>query len=206
VSIDESARVDGRRARRERNRAAVIDALLSLIDEGHVPPSTDDIAERAGVSVSSLFRYFESLDDLQEQTIERHLERFADLFEIRAMGVGPLADRIDRLVDTRITLYRSIAPVARLARARGLDSPRVADKLAEIRAGFIRQIRDHFAPELATLPRADGNDLVVLIDALTSFESWDLARTTHGCSDRLVRRAWTAGVAGISDRFVPTGP
>lgn len=206
MSIEELARVDGRRARRERNRAAVIDALLSLIDENHLPPSTDDIAERAGVSVSSLFRYFESLDDLQEQTIQRHFERFAPRFEIAAIGAGSLADRIDRLVDARMTLYRSIAPVARLARSRRLENPRIADTLAGIRARFARQIRDHFAPELATLPRADGNDVVVLIDTLTSFESWDLAGTTHGYSDRLVRRAWTAGVAGISDRFVPTQP
>lgn len=206
MSIEELARVDGRRARRERNRAAVIDALLSLIDESHVPPSTDDIAERAGVSVSSLFRYFESLDDLQEQTIERHYERFAPLYEITAMGAGSRADRIDRLVDARITLYGSIAPVARLARSRSLDNPRLAARLAEMRTRFTRQIRDHFAPELATIPRADGNDLVVLIDTLTSFESWDIVRTTHGYSDRLLRRAWTAGVAGISDRFVPAEP
>lgn len=206
MRIEELTRVDGRKARRERNRAAVIDALLGLIDEGHVPPSTDDIAERAGVSVSSLFRYFESLDDLQQQTIERHYERFAPLFEITAIGVGSLADRIDRLVDARIRLYRSIAPVARLARSRSLDNPRLADGLAQIRARFTRQIRDHFAPELALLPRGDGNDLVVLLDTLTSFESWDSACTAYGYSDRLVGRAWKAGVAGISARFVPPGP
>ncbi len=206
MSIEELTPVDGRRARRERNRAAVIDALLSLIDESHVPPSTDDIAERAGVSVSSLFRYFESLDDLQEQTIERHYQRFAALYEIAATGVGSRADRIDRLVDARITLYRSIAPVARLARSRSLDNPRLADRLVEMRSRFSRQIRDHFAPELATLSRADGNDLVVLLDTLTSFESWDIAHTTHGCSDRQLGRAWKAGVTGISDRFLPAEP
>jgi hypothetical protein len=159
VSTEELTRVDGRTARRERNRAAVIDALFSLIDEGHVPPSTDEIAER-----------------------------------------------IDRLVDARTTLYRSIAPVARLARSRALDNPRLADTLVEVRARFTRQIRDHFAPELATLPRADGNDLVVLVDTLTSFESWDMVRTTHDYSERLVRRAWKAGLAGIIERFVPAGP
>ncbi|TKJ33926.1 hypothetical protein A6V29_15510 [Blastococcus sp. CCUG 61487] len=199
-------RVDGRTARRERNRAAVIDALLGLIDESHVAPSTDEIAERAGVSVSSLFRYFESLDDLQEQTIERHFERFAPLFEIPTIGAGPLADRIDRLVDARTTLYRSIAPVARLARSRALDNPRLAGTLVEVRARFTRQLRDHFAPELAALPRASGNDLVALVDTLTSFESWDLVRTTHGYSERLVRRAWHAGVSGLIDSFAPNRP
>lgn len=205
MTTEEPARIDGRTARRERGRAAVIDALLGLIDESSVAPSTDQIAERAGVSVSSLFRYFDSLDDLQEQTIERHFERFAPLFEIPDAGSGPLADRIDRLVDARTTLYRSIAPVARLARSRAFDNPRLAETLAALRARFASQIREHFAPELAALPRADGNDLVALVDTLTSFESWDLTRATHGCSERLVRRTWKAGLAAISDRFVPAG-
>jgi len=194
VAAEELTLVDGRRARRDRNRAAVIDAMFSLLDEGVVPPPTEAIAARAGVSVSSIFRYFESLDDLQAQTIERHFERFAPLFEIPSIGAGSLEDRIDRLVGARIELYRSIAPVARLARSRSLDHARVADALAKTRTSFAGQIRVHFATEVARLTRPQSDDLVALVDTLTSFESWDLLRSTHDRSDRLIRRAWTAGI------------
>ena len=47
---------DGRRLRRERNRDAVIEALLDLFGEGNLQPSTDEIAVRSGVSARSLFR------------------------------------------------------------------------------------------------------------------------------------------------------
>ena len=58
------AEVDGRRLRRDQNREAVLDALVALFHEGIYQPSTNDIAERAGISPRSVFRYFEDVDDL----------------------------------------------------------------------------------------------------------------------------------------------
>ena len=54
---------DGRHARRARNRAAVIEAVYELVKSGKVPPSVDDVASEAGVSVSSIFRIFDGLPD-----------------------------------------------------------------------------------------------------------------------------------------------
>ncbi|HRE00682.1 MAG TPA: TetR family transcriptional regulator, partial [Ilumatobacteraceae bacterium] len=64
--------VDGRRGRRDRNRDAVVDALLTLYHDGVLEPSADAIAEQAGLSARSLFRYFDDLDDLQRAAVERH--------------------------------------------------------------------------------------------------------------------------------------
>ena len=55
---------DGRHARRDRNRVAVVDAMLELFAAGNLAPSSDEIAEKAGLSPRSLFRYFDDLDDL----------------------------------------------------------------------------------------------------------------------------------------------
>ena len=55
---------DGRRLRRDRNRTAVVDALLDLYGESNLRPSTAEIAERAGLSHRSLFRYFDDFEDL----------------------------------------------------------------------------------------------------------------------------------------------
>lgn len=189
--------VDGRRARRDRNRAAVIDALFQLLHEGVASPSAEAIASGAGVSVSSLFRYFESLEDLQEQTIAAHFDRFGPLFEIPAIGEGSRDERIARLVDARIALYGSIAPVARLARARALVQPRIAQTLDGTRLSFSTQARAHFAIELGARPGTEVGDIVDLVDTLTSFESWDLLRSTKGRTDRQIRRSWVRGVAEI---------
>ncbi len=197
-ALVESAAVDGRRARRERGRAAVVDAVFALLQEGHSPPAVEAIAERAGVSASSVFRYFDSIDDLQHRTIERYFERFAPLFAISSIGQGDLDDRIVSLVDARLGLYEVIGPLARLARARALDTPRLAETLAETRAMLAGQVREHFAAELARSTPARGDDLVALIDSLISFEAWDLLRATHGRSRQQIRRAWVAGLHSLT--------
>ena len=49
MSSGELASIDGRRARRDRNRETVVDAILSLYQEGNVSPSLDEIADPDGV-------------------------------------------------------------------------------------------------------------------------------------------------------------
>src|SRR3546814_2134204 len=71
---DASATTDGRSLRRDRNRMAVIDAVLALYDSGNLAPSSDDIAERAGTSVRSVFRYFDDVDDMLRAAIGRRSE------------------------------------------------------------------------------------------------------------------------------------
>ena len=183
---------DGRRARRERNRTAVIDAMFELLAEGRMPPSVEEVAERAEVSVSSVFRYFDGLDDLHGETVRRYFERFAPLFELPA-GAESRADRIAALVDARLELYETIAPIGRMARIKASE-PTIGETLVETRRRFARQVREHLASDLAAFARPDADDRAALVDALTSFESWDLLRGTHGRSRSAVRRAWVAGI------------
>lgn len=188
---------DGRRARRSRNREAVVDALVDLLAEEVSAPSADEIAARAGVSVSSLFRYFDGLEDLKNQTVERYFSRYASLFEIPRIGDGDLAERIDGFVDARLRLYDAIAPIARLARARAYDQPGMAAPLARARATFVDQIRMHFSPELdgVATDRADG--VIALIDTVTSFESWDLQHSAHDRTGAQVRSSWCRGLTRL---------
>jgi AcrR family transcriptional regulator len=180
---------DGRRARRARNRDAVVDALVDLLAEEAGVPGAAEIAARAGVSVSSLFRYFDGLEDLKNQTVERYFSRYASLFEIPHLGEGTRGERIDTFIDARLRLYEAIAPIARLARARAYDQPAMAVPLARARTTLLDQIEVQFATEVAAHPM-----LVALIDALTSFESWDLQHTAHGCTAAEVRSGWRYGL------------
>ena len=185
--------VDGRRARRERNRTAVIDAMLSLLGEDG-SPAVETIAATAGVSVSSVFRYFDNLDDLLRETVHRYFERYAQLFEIPHVGDGRLDVRIERFVAARLELFETTAPIARVARRRAAEHDRIAETLAGVRRSLAEQVRRHFATELAGRAAADSDDVVGLVDSLTSFEAWDLLHSAHGRSQRQIRRAWTRGV------------
>jgi len=67
--------LDGRTARSARTRDAVVRALLGLISEGDVRPTAGRIAERAGISLRSVYVHFDDLDDL-----------FLAAFQRRAVG------------------------------------------------------------------------------------------------------------------------
>src|SRR4051812_46447745 len=96
-SVAPAAEVDGRRARRDQNREAVLDALGAFYDEGVYTPSTAEIAERAGLSPRSLFRYFDDVDDLNRAAIERQVTRAQPLLDPGVQPGDPTAVKIERL-------------------------------------------------------------------------------------------------------------
>jgi AcrR family transcriptional regulator len=195
--------VDGRRARRERGRLGVIDAVLDLTFEGHHPPSAEQIAERAGVSVASVFRYFESLDEMRAQAIEHYFDRFAHLFDVPDIAVGTLDQRIRSLVAARVRQHETTSPVARMVRARVSEVADLDTGLHHLRAAQADQVGRHFDDELVALTPANRNDVVATVATLTSFESWDQFRHDHDRSPAQTRRAWTRALHHILDDLRP---
>jgi AcrR family transcriptional regulator len=168
--------VDGRRARRDRNREAVVDALLGLFRAGELHPSVSRVAERSGVSLRSVFRYFDDLDEMSRIAIERHGRDVEHLFSLPRIGEGTRAERICRLVDHRLMLYAEVAPIARAARMRAPFQPVIAASLAERRVRIRRQIDEHFAPELSKVPEAERYAVAAAADACTSLNTIELFR------------------------------
>ena len=98
--------------RRNRNRTAVITALLEMIREGDLHPGAAEIADRAGVSHRSIFRYFDDLDDLVRTAIDQAFQDAAPLSTIPDRVPRPSEHRIADLVDERLALFTttSMAP------------------------------------------------------------------------------------------------
>ncbi len=182
--------IDGRRARRERNRASVIDAVFEILQEGRVPPPIDEVATRAGVSASTIFRYFDGLEDMQHQAFLRFRERFGHLLQISSIADSPLADRVIAFVDARSELYESAGAIMALGRLRALDHAPLAAAADEQRSALAAQVRICFAPEVDAMTPARRADLVALIDTLASPDSWDVMRRTHERTPRQIRRTW----------------
>ena len=143
-----STELDGRRARRQQNRAAVVDALAELYREGNYEPSAAEIAERAGLSPRSLFRYFDDVDDLNRATIDQQLARARPLLAVDARAEDPTATKVERLVEARLRLYEAIAPAARAARICAWRHPVLAEQITSTRSYLRHQLQRLFAPEL----------------------------------------------------------
>ena len=66
---------DGRVARRQRNVDAVLDVVIEMFAEDSLFPSMEQVAQRSGLSLRSLYRYFADPEALHEAAVRHHRER-----------------------------------------------------------------------------------------------------------------------------------
>ena len=78
--------VDGRRQRGERTRQAIIEAALSLQEEGVLVPTAQQISDRAGVLIRSFFRHFEDMANKDVAVVLGIQENAASNRYVRALG------------------------------------------------------------------------------------------------------------------------
>ena len=162
--------LDGRHLRRVANRAAVLDAMIDLWRDGHYEATAAEIAERAGLSPRSLFRYFDDVDDLVRAAIDHVLALASGVGVIRVDPAEDTAVKIGALLASRDELYRTVGVAAHAARVAQHRSSLVAERIAETRRTMRDQLSRLFARELATA--AAG--VLELVDLMTSFEAWEL--------------------------------
>ena len=190
---------DGRVARRERNRDAVVDAIMVLIQAGEAQPSMADVARLAGVSERSIFRHFETRDALCAAVIERQLEIVSGLLH-EVPTTGPLAGRIEALIEERARLFEEITPMRRSALQFAQVSDQVAERLADSRRWLRDELEAVFARELGRRAPVDRRDLLAAVSMTTSWEAWNLLRTEEGCSvartQRIMARTLNRQLAG----------
>ena len=186
--------VDGRTLRRTRNRTAVITALLDMIREGDLHPGAAEIAERAGVSHRSIFRYFDDLDDLVRTAIDQAFQDAEPLSRITAIGRGTLEDRVRVYVDERLALYDYVNGPMQVARMRASSIPSIDEEIAVVAEAFRVQIAQHFATELDALPEAHRDDIVSAILVLSSYDAY-VIHTTLLANDRdQMRASWNTAL------------
>ena len=183
---------DGRVARGERTRAAIATAFLDLVIEGDPRPGGRRIAERAGVSVRSIFQHFEDLESLREEVLRVQTARLRPLVE-DLDTTGDLDQRITALVHQREMLFEFIAPLRRFMTSveRG---PAIEVGIVELGDLLRRQVGDQFRPELAAVPTDRRGPVRAALDALCAYECWDQLRQGQGLTEAGTRRAVTVAV------------
>lgn len=175
--------MDGRSLRRERNREAVIDAFIEMIMAGDNEPSVDDIADRAGVSYRSVYRYFEDRSDMMAAAADRAMQWIRPLL-VRASGPynadDPLDHRIDSVVDARAEVYAQISDVLRTALLRSHQEPYIANEFYQARELLRDQINVRFAKELDEFDPRERELRLTAIDQALQFSSLDYVMHDRG--------------------------
>ncbi len=172
---------DGRSARSQRTREAVVDALLALIRDGDPRPTARQIAERASISLRSVYVHFDDLEDLFLAAAQRQMSIVATMIAPIPPEL-PLRERAETMSVLRGRIFEEVGPVWRAAQLQAPFSPTLSNLLTRVRTGSRDGLGELFAAELAALPPATSRARLAALDAATSGESWNLLRTVHDLS------------------------
>lgn len=166
---------DGRTARAERTRRAVVDAHIALLRAGVLKPTGAQVAEQAGVSLRALWANFNDLDTVMAHTGAEMLRRQDELF-VPVSPRLPLPERIDGFCRQRARMLEFVAPYARAAVAR----QQFSDALRTHRRYYIARVTDEgkilFARELSALDERRRARLVCALGATATWASWAVLR------------------------------
>lgn len=170
--------VDGRTARAQRTRDAIVGACVALVDAGDYRPTAPRIAEEAGVSVRSVFQHFDDLETLFAMVAERAISSLAGLIKPIDADL-PLVERIQTFVEQRAQLLEAVTPIRRAAAVHAPFSPGIQARVAAGHQFFRADVAAVFGPELDADPR-DRELVLGMLDVAASWTSWEQLRTLDG--------------------------
>jgi len=162
-------------------------------------PRPEEVANRADLSIATLYRYFSNLDELRQDAMARVLDRFPNLFTIPGIGEGSRRERIRVFVTARLDLHETLHPLQLFQRAAAVSDAGAAEMVHTTRKVMADQARIHFDRQLQSLPEAQRDAMVATLGLMTSVESWHTFRVSHDESVARTKRAWTDGI----DRLLP---
>jgi AcrR family transcriptional regulator len=185
VEQESEMATDGRRLRSERSRQAIMDAMLGLVEEGILVPTAQQVSERAGVGIRSVFRHFSDMESLFATADARIRERYHGLF---AGGdrEGSLEERLLHAVEQRALAYDAVGNHLLTTKAQLWRYSVLREQYARLQ----RQLRKDFDDWLPELKRL-ATDERELVDAVASFEYWHRLREQQGLNKKTIVRLTT---------------
>jgi AcrR family transcriptional regulator len=154
---------DGRLRRGARTRDAIVRSYIELLGSGDRAPRAENIAQRAGVGIRTVYNQFRDMEGLRAEAgalVWAQIEKYI----VRDVPSGAsLDERIDLFVDMRSRLLETLAPYARSAQGHHDESGELRRQRSVLVKGSKRELSLAFRPELS---RRDGCDRDQFLDAL----------------------------------------
>ena len=169
--------IDGRRQRGERTRLAIIDAALSLQEEGILVPTAQQISDRSGVLIRSFFRHFDDMETLFKAADDQLRDSYEALF-IGGDRDGFLEERVNRAVERRSAAFEKLKNIFLGTKAQLWRYEMLRKNYARNQRG-LRKDLEAWLPELTGLPEVECES----IHAIASFEMWNRLRSEQGLSE-----------------------
>jgi AcrR family transcriptional regulator len=195
VVAHRSARVDGRKLRAEKTRAAILEALLALVQDGEVTPSAPQIAAKAGVALRSIAQHFPSREALFAAAAAAYRDVAPRTADIDASA--PRAARVAAFAAKRADVLETTAPYRLTATIMVAQSPAVHEGLRAAARLRRAEVARAFAPELDELSGRARTELLDLLDAAASGRTWDALRDDMELAPRVAQARMATILAAI---------
>lgn len=177
---------DGRAQRSIRSRQLIIDSMVELINEGNLIPTAQQVADRAGVTIRTVFRHFSEMEKLFAELDASMRPAYEKLFQSTDRS-GSLDERILHAVQCHADGYVAMSQIMQSTRSQLWRWP-ILRKNYGRNQRKLRKDLDNWLPELKKV----SSEIRESIDAITSFEFWDRLMSQQGLSKK-------ASIALIAD-------
>lgn len=172
----QALRSDGRSDRAVRTREKIIEALFQLVKEGTLQPRGEEIAEKAGVAVRTIFRHFDDMDGLFDTAMA---------FMSGQLEAVPVLPRIEGTLEERALAYSkdqgAIFEENRNYLLFYISRAKTETEANAIRAAHTQSQRLRLWSALPEVAAADPVSRHS-VEALYSFQMWDQMRFQQGLS------------------------
>jgi AcrR family transcriptional regulator len=181
------------RQRRSRETVAVLlEAAAQVFTREGFAATTNRIAERAGVSIGTLYQYFPNKESLLYALAERHVaeagSRLSEVFDRLRRDTPPFDDTMRAILEVVVDVHRGHPGLHRVMHRLALRSSADLDVL--------RALEDHIAEEVGFhLKRCDrgGDDVELTAQTIVAAVDAHVHRV-------MTRRGFGAGASGATGR------
>lgn len=163
---------DGRLRRGARTRDAIVRSYIELLGSGERRPRAENIAQRAGVGIRTVYNQFRDMEGLRAEAgalVWTQIEKYI----VRDVPSGAsLDERIDLFVDMRSQLLETLAPYARSAHGHHDGSGELRRQRTVLVNGSKRELSVTFRPELSRREGPDRDRFLNALHAASSAAVW----------------------------------
>lgn len=187
--------IDGRHARSERSRQAMVDALLDLLREGNLRPSATQIADRAGVTQRTLFNQFGDMESLILACSMRQAQRVIEM--LPEAGDGDLPQRVSTYCAGLAHMLEETMNV-RWAVVTSTHANWNGDRVMQMAREFMRaHLASAFGADIASLSEEVQSEVLNAVEISLDPAAWRLLRVQHGMSYDEAKASVTRAVLSI---------
>lgn len=168
---------------------------MDLIAGGDIAPTAQRIADRAGVSVRSVYQHFTDVEGLYADASSRTFDWVLSVSKDIDPS-WPLPRRIEEFAVSRASTLEMLTPFSRASRLIEPNSAAIRHNRQVMQRWGRDRIARIFASELDGLDGATRTTLLAAIDTISSAEAWEHLRTS-GHSLKTARQIMRTGVTAL---------